>query len=103
MNFRQISAVFVDGEQVQSGLANEGNVMAGGGRFGDECDEQGPGAGNGAGSSTGQGSTWEQSRERWGYRHGSEGFAAYSGAERFRIAALTREVRTACRGWSRFG
>jgi hypothetical protein len=85
MDLREIAAVFVDGEQAQPRLADEGDVVAGGGRFGDEGDEYRSGAGDGDGGSAGQSSAWEQSGERWGNGHGPEGFAAYSGGERFRV------------------
>ncbi len=67
MHFGEIPAVFVDGEQAQPRLADEGDVVAGGGRFGDEGDEgdeHRSGAGDGDGGSAGQSSTWEQSGER---------------------------------------
>jgi hypothetical protein len=103
MDFREIAAVFVDGEQAQSGLADQGDVVAGGGCFGYEGDEHGPGAGDGDGSSAGQGSAWEQRGERRGHGHGAEGFAAYSTAERFRVVDLAREVRIARGGCRWFG
>ena len=85
VDFREVASVFVDGKQAQSGLTDEGDVVAGGGCFGDERDEHGPGAGDGDGGSAGQGSAWEQRGERWRHGHGAEGFAAYSDAERFRV------------------
>lgn len=54
MNLGQISAVFVDCEQAQPGLADEGDVVAGGGCFGDEREENRPRAADGDGGSAGQ-------------------------------------------------
>jgi hypothetical protein len=94
MRFCEIAAVFVDGEQAQSRLADEGDVVAGGGCFGNKGDQDRSGAGDGDGGSAGQGPAWEQIGERRGHGHGPEGLAAYSGDQRFRFVADGR-------GWFR--
>lgn len=77
----EISAVFVDGEEPEFGLADDRDVVAGGTGGRDEADENRSGSGYRCGCAASQCAMWEQFGQGQGYRDGAQRWSVHGGRE----------------------